>query len=358
MESRPEPAHRYTVTFERLGIVLFPDGSPSEIEGVLNPGITRDRDGCLLMYPRAVAAGNVSSIALARGSEQNGSVTFARAGTVLSPEAEYEIRSESGGYGCEDARVTYIRMLDKYVMAYTAFGVRGPRVAIALSDDAYRWTRLGLLEYSEDALNALDNKDAAFFPEPVYSPSGVLSFAAYHRPMLPFSVNGQAPIPTILALDACDREAMWLGYMPVDRVLEDVTALAYSVENTKVLPVGTDWGCLKNGAGTPPIWTDKGWLSIFHAVDAVGPQDRLTRFYSAGVVMHDLRDPHKILYRSPGPLLGPETMEERIGVVDDVVFPSGIDALGDDRYDVYYGAADHKIARGRLTIRVTPPSRA
>jgi predicted GH43/DUF377 family glycosyl hydrolase len=55
------------------------------------------------------------------------------------------------------------------------------------------------------------------------------------------------------------------------------------------------------------------------------------------------------VYRSPEPLLDPETVEERFGIVDDVVFPTGIDVLGEGRYDVYYGAADAKIARLAVT---------
>ncbi|HEY5095559.1 MAG TPA: hypothetical protein VII69_10615 [Candidatus Eremiobacteraceae bacterium] len=351
MSSRSEDIDRpLAVSFERLGIVLESDGSPSEAEGVLNPGITRDRDGCILMYPRAVASGNVSRIGLARGTELSGGIAFARIGFVLEPEMDYEIRLEPGGHGCEDARVTFIPLLDRYVMTYTAFGLRGPRVAIALSDDAYSWTRLGLMRFSEEALNALDNKDAAFFPDPVYSPAGVLSFAAYHRPMLPFSVNGQAPVSTILELDAADRESMWIGYMPVEKVVADIGALAHAVENRKILHVGSQWGTLKNGAGTPPVRTQDGWISIFHAVDAVGEVGHESRSYSAGIVMHDLRSPHKILYRSPQALFGPEMVEERIGIVDDVVFPSGLDPLNDGTFDIYYGAADFKIARGRLRI--------
>jgi predicted GH43/DUF377 family glycosyl hydrolase len=40
----------------------------------------------------------------------------------------------SGG-GCEDARVTYLQPLDLYVMAYTAYTLLGPRVALAISNN-------------------------------------------------------------------------------------------------------------------------------------------------------------------------------------------------------------------------------
>jgi len=341
---------RLRIRFERLGVVLQPDGAPEEADGVLNPGIARDRAGTLLMYPRSVAAGNISRIGLAHGVETADGVSFVRERYVLEPDAPYEVRAESGGYGCEDARVTFVPMLDRYLMAYCAFGPAGPRIAIALSEDGRHWARLGLARFSDPALNALDNKDAAFFPEPVYSPSGIRCFAMYHRPMLPFSVNGQAPIAMILEVDPPDREAMWIGYMPVDAVLADITRLTYASENTKVMTVGSRWGRLKNGAGTPPVRMADGWMSMYHAVDAIGSPPHLSRAYSAGVVLHDLERPHRILYRSPIPLVEPETREERFGTVDDVVFPSGIDPRGDGVFDIYYGAGDHKILRGRLTF--------
>ncbi len=58
---------RFDGTITRLGVVLSPDGSPQEVEGVLNPASATARDGTFLLYPRAVAAGNVSRVGLARG---------------------------------------------------------------------------------------------------------------------------------------------------------------------------------------------------------------------------------------------------------------------------------------------------
>lgn len=87
---------------ERLGVVMSPDGSPNEIEGVLNPGAARDREGQLLLFPRMVAAGNVSRVGIVRADRDG---TFERLGVALEPEKEYEQRSMPGGHGCEDARV-------------------------------------------------------------------------------------------------------------------------------------------------------------------------------------------------------------------------------------------------------------
>ncbi|HEY1680595.1 MAG TPA: hypothetical protein VGF98_03005 [Candidatus Tumulicola sp.] len=335
-------------TYTRLGIVLASDGSANEIEGVLNPGVTRDRSGALLMYPRIVAQGNVSRIGLTKGDESDGNVTFERLGYVLEPEAPYELRD--GEHGCEDARVTFVPRLDAYVMAYTAFGDAGPRIALAVSSDGYSWRRLGLVEFVNHPLNARDNKDAAIFPEPVLSPTGVLSYAFYHRPMLPGSVNGQTPISVILALDPSHRETTYLAYIPVSRVERDISALCEAHESVELLGVDERWGWLKNGAGTPPVRCLGGWLSFFHGVDPVKRDGRQGLLYRAGIIVHDLERPHHIIYRSPVPVLGPVTPDERFGIVDDVVFPTGLDVREDGTYDVYYGAADAKITLARFTI--------
>ena len=71
-------------------------------------------------------------------------------GFALEPEAPYEMRTTPGGMGCEDPRVTYIPILRRYVMAYTAFGPQGPRIAVALSSDEE--TAEGETHSAEDTL--------------------------------------------------------------------------------------------------------------------------------------------------------------------------------------------------------------
>jgi predicted GH43/DUF377 family glycosyl hydrolase len=113
MLSTPEDLQSLSVSCERLGLVMQPDGSPQEAEGVLNPGVARDRQGKLLLFPRIVAEGNVSRIAIAR---VDGDMHVERLGIVLEAGFEYERRDIPGGYGCEDARVTFVPPLDCYVM--------------------------------------------------------------------------------------------------------------------------------------------------------------------------------------------------------------------------------------------------
>ena len=62
----------------------------------------------------------------------------------------------------------------------------------------------------------------------------------------------------------------------------------------------------------------------------------------------------RVCYRSPQPLLAPEKPEERTGLVDNVIFPTGCDQRLDlgmpNRLDIYYGMADSRIGVARLEI--------
>jgi beta-1,2-mannobiose phosphorylase / 1,2-beta-oligomannan phosphorylase len=338
--------------FSRLGVVLKPNAEVNERMGVLNPACARLRDGTLQLYPRMVAPGNISRIGSFRASTQpGGTITFEQEGFALEPQAAYELRSEPGGYGCEDPRVAFVRELDRYVMAYVAFGPRGPEIAIAVSDDGLAWERLGLLRFQESDEPFAD-KDAAFFPEPVMSPSGVESLAFYHRPTLKISVqNGQAAAAQLESLPRTEREGLAIGYIPLAEAKADINALCTVAETHRVeLPPG-NWGKVKVGGGTPPVRIAEGWLAVIHGVDplpeAVGTKPLR---YCAGVVIHDAVHLDQIVYRSPEPLFIPQQPAELYGTVGHVVFPTGIDCLGERQFDIYYGMADYEIGRGSLTL--------
>ena len=344
----------FDVRVERLGTVLAPDGGATESEGVLNPGFTRARDGRALLYPRAVQSGNISRIERVAISERDGGYDAARLGFALEPEAAYELRPQPG-YGCEDPRVTFVAVLDEYLMAYTAFGPQGPRIAFARSKDGFEWERLGLVQFEHPGATVGDDKDAAFFPEPVISPEGVPSIAFYHRPMLHIStVNGAAAIPLIERMPFVDRESIRIAYIPLDAVVANRRALLRVGESVLVLPPDERWGSIRVGAGTPPVRVAEGWLSLFHAVDLVRSKSERAKFrYCAGIVVHDAERPHRVLYRSPEPVLVPERRSERKGIVDNVVFPTGIDPrpdLGARTFDVYYGMADYSCGAVRIVL--------
>jgi beta-1,2-mannobiose phosphorylase / 1,2-beta-oligomannan phosphorylase len=110
-----------------------------------------------------------------------------RLGTALEPEADYERRHDGSG-GCEDPRITFVKPLRHYVMTYTALSPEGPRIALAISEDLFRWQRLGLATfrpYDGIEFDGVDNKDASIFPVAIPDPSGQPAMAILHRPLFP-----------------------------------------------------------------------------------------------------------------------------------------------------------------------------
>jgi predicted GH43/DUF377 family glycosyl hydrolase len=119
------------------------------------------------------------------------------------------------------------------------------------------------------------------------------------------------------------------------------------------------WERLKIGGGTPPMQTPQGWLVLYHGVsEAEGGAEQARKLrYSAGVLVLSHEHPRVIRYRSPRPVLTPELPEECASAMANIVFPTAIDRRTDlstpNRFDVYYGLADSRIAVARLD----PPPR-
>jgi predicted GH43/DUF377 family glycosyl hydrolase len=266
-----------------------------------------------------------------------------RLGLALEPTEDYERNPLTGG-GCEDPRITFVPALDGYVMAYAAYGPRGPRVAFAFSTDLLQWCKTGLARFARERgvdWNGYPNKDAYLFPAPVAAPDGRLSLALIDRPMYD---ERQFGLPRGV-IDA--RYAMWVSFCPLDEVeLHDGVPLFGAFGQRRLIIAPTDgWQRFRLGGGTPPVRTPQGWLTLYHGV-AGRPGDVC---YSAGAAVLNPRRVWEVLYRSPEPILAPEVAEERSGVVANVVFPTAVD-LYDGRLDVYYGMADRAIGVASMTF--------
>lgn len=345
----------------RICTIMKPQaGNELEVEGVLNPAVTRGPDGELYLFPRMVAKNNYSRIGIAR-VKFNGAgdpIDVERLGIVLEPEADYEKRPNGGG-GCEDPRITYVEPVEHYIMTYTAYGPNGPRIAMARSKDLFNWERLGLVEflpYEEVDFNGIDNKDASFFPIDLPSPHKHPSMAMLHRPLFPDST----PEDTFKKGDNRkidkNKESIWISYFNLKNGKETSLKNAKFTSHHCLAHPVHPWENLKIGSGAPPVLTKFGWLLVYHGVrrhdDSTKEQPKYT--YSAGVMILSEKAPQKILYRSPEPILTPELPSETIGIVGDVVFPTGTDRRDDigqpNRIDVYYGMADDRIGVAKLEI--------
>ena len=94
----------------------------------------------------------------------------------------------------------------------------------------------------------------------------------------------------------------------------------------------------KNGAGAPPIKTDKGWIHIAHGVRNTAAGLRYVIYAFAT----DLNDPSKVIAEPSGLLIGPRG-DERIGDVSNVVFTNGAIMNEDGKVFIYYASSDTRM---------------
>jgi predicted GH43/DUF377 family glycosyl hydrolase len=330
---------------------------PHEAWGVLNPGGVRSPDGTMHLFPRLIAEGNYSRIGHARVLfDGETPIGVERLGLALEPHESYEV--SAGGGGVEDPRVVFVKALGRYVMTYTAFVPYEPRVAVAVSSDLVSWQRLGVLRFETTLLERVDlntcgNKDAAFFPEVVSDPHGVPSLAILHRPTtrLHFSLRHEALRVWKPPSGDETQENIWISYVPLAAALADIASLTAVRRHERIMSPKYPWGARKIGTGAPPFRLAYGWGLTYHAVALVDGRPR----YSMGFAVLDAERPSKVRYRSPIPILEPETSYETSGLVNDVVFPSATDLRPDGALDVYYGAADREIAAARVTLPAELP---
>ena len=328
-------------------------GNPLEVEGVLNPAGTVGPEGRYYLFPRMVAMGNYSRIGIARvqRNAEGRPLAAERLGIALEPEAPYEL-GRGGVAGCEDPRVSYLPFAGLYVMAYTALGPRGPHIALASSRDLHTWQRLGLVDFAHERdtdFNAYQNKDAIVLPEPVFQPDGKPAIALLHRPMYDTWDDEMRcrTLPPPIGVQE-ERPSIWISYCPLEQVdwLSGTEPPRFAQHHLLARPEKL-WEAYRIGGGTVPLRTPHGWLMFYHGV-ALLPDGG--RRYQTGALLLDERDPRRILARSRRPIFSPQTVDERRGMVSNVVFPTALDQHA-GRLDVYYGMADSRIGVARLTPR-------
>ncbi|RXZ78968.1 glycosidase [Paenibacillaceae bacterium] len=211
-----------------------------------------------------------------------------------------------------DPRLTVIE--GRCYMCFAVDTKHGVRGGIAVTEDFSSFEVL--------SLSVPDNRNMVLFPEKIGG--------AYVRLERPFPVYGRGGI---------DRFDTWISDSPDLRYWGN-SKLLLGVEQ---VPFAND----KVGPGAPPIKTDRGWLTTFHAVDIApdrgknGWESAWKKRYCAGIMLLDLDDPSRIVGMSQSPLLAPEAAYETAGGFrNHVIFPGGMVLEDTGEVKIYYGAAD------------------
>lgn len=332
-------------------------GAETYVLGAFNPGLTRLRNGNLLMMVRVAEAlrepilgGVIRSIRWDNGRYQLDEWALAEADTAdprkftllryrwrtmaltslswllpveLSPDGlqvvdvhydrAIEPRADHQCYGVEDARIS--RVDDRYYMTTCSVSPERHSTTLYVSDDAMDWRYEGIVLDHQ-------NKDMLIF-------EGLVGgrFWAQTRPLgdLYFAYppgSDYLPGPSI-NLSTSPDALHWKPY-----------------ERPSLRPHIASPASGRMGGGAPPIRTPQGWLSLWHGVEPVG----LVGIYRTYWALMDLDDPGRLLHRSdPDPILSPNPeltrpIEHQM-YLHDVVFTTGM-AEATDHYVVASGEAD------------------
>lgn len=247
---------------------------------------------------------SVSSIGIARSKD---GIHFAGRRRFVFPEYTWE------RFGCEDPRVT--KFNGKYYIFYTALSTwpptrEGIRVGLGISKDLKRVKEKHLV-------TPFNAKAMALFPQRI----GGKIYAI-------LTIHTDQP-PARICLAAFDKEediwseSYWQAWyenfeeyvLPLQRRPEDHIEV-----------------------GAPPVKTKDGWLLLYSYIKNYLSKSK-ERLFGVEAVLLDFANPFNVIGKIEMPFLTPEEWYERIGLVPNVVFPSGALARR-NRLNIYYGAAD------------------
>ena len=319
------------------GVILSPSSLFFENQGVFNPCIIVE-NGIIHLFYRALSNRNHSCIGYCR-MENPLKIKKRYHFPILKPVKDYEI------IGMEDPRI--VKIDDLFYLTYTAFDGTNALGALALSTDLRHFYRWGLIVplilkseslYNKIPANVCSNnytkqlsidpnsefiwdKNIVFFPRRI---NGKLCFLHRIKPC----------ILVTFASELTDIDTtFWNSY------LSRIKSMSLDCEKLNLL------NALYVGSGCSPIELEKGWLFIYHAVYEVNSE----LVYKAHCCMLDLNEPQKVIAYLPYSLLEPDLEWEKIGNVNNVVFPTGA-LLRDGTIFIYYGGADKQIGCASVNL--------
>jgi len=207
-------------------------------------------------------------------------------------------QNESEEFGIEDARI--VKIDDYYYVNYSAVSKDSYGTSLIRTKDFVTKEYLGMIF-------CVPNKDVCIFPEKIKG-----KYYALTRPHN----------------RSFGKSSIWIA--------ESYDLIHWGNHRCLIRPQNKIWESEKIGGGAPPIKTKKGWLEIYHGKTLIDGKD----FYSLMVLLLDLDDPTKVLYRGEHPIIMPDKQYETDGFVPNVVFLNGMVQKNTEDLLLYYSACD------------------
>lgn len=306
-----------------------------------NPAATvRDGEICVLFRAEDNSATGIgkrtSRIGLARSAD---GVTMRLGDAPVLFPAEDAMKECDWPGGCEDPRVA-VTEDGTYVMLYTSWNRRIPRLSVATSRDLVTWTKHGPTFAKAYGGRFRDLK----------SKSGSIVTKLDGDRLVIARVNGKYMMywgERMVNIATSDNLIDWTPELDADGNLKGV-----------VYPREGYFDSALTECGPPALLTDKGILLLYNGQNRLGEgRDKRypARTYSAGQILFDAKEPGKVIGRLDVPFFRPVDDFEKSGQYKDgTVFIEGL-VYFKSRWYLYYGCADSRVGVAVYDPTVTTP---
>lgn len=260
---------------------------------------------------------------------------------VFYPDNDAQKKYEWEG-GCEDPRVVEDEK-GIYYMTYTAFDGKTARMLIATSKDLQKWTKHGPAfgkSYNGKYINTW-SKSGSIVSR--YEKDGRIVAAKINGKY--WMYWGDVNIWSAVSDDLINWEPVL--YTNNEKPTIELRHYAKDIPEIKIV-FGPRKGKFDSDLvepGPPAMLTEKGILLIYNSrnVRAVGDSLLSEGTYAASQILLDSKNPTNVLQRMEQYFMKPDKPYELKGQVNHVCFLEGL-ALFNNRWFLYYGTADSKIA--------------
>lgn len=300
-----------------------------EANDVFNPAATIKGNKICVLYraedKSGVAIGTrTSRIGLAESTD--GVTMQRRQSPVMYPRNDSQKEFEWPG-GCEDPRVA-VTQNGTYVMFYTQWNKKRPRIGVATSKDLITWTKHG--PAFRKAYNGrffdIDSKSASIITK---------------------VINGRQVIARIKG----KYWLYWGEHFVNTATSEDLVNWTPMLndKNELLQVISTRDGYFDSDlteCGPPAVMTDNGILLVYNGKNKAGKdgdEHYTANTYSAGQVLFDLNDPTRPIERLNKPFFVPTEPFEKSGQYPaGTVFTEGL-VFFKNKWFLYYGCADSRV---------------
>jgi predicted GH43/DUF377 family glycosyl hydrolase len=241
---------------------------------------------------------------------------------VLYPDQDGAKEFEWKG-GCEDPRVAVTKE-GEYVVLYTEWNNKVPRLGAALSKDLVHWEKKGPV--FQGAFRNIASKSASIITE---VNNGRLVIAKIQGKYWMYWGEYHVYAAT------SDNLYEWTPLTTADGKLRELMSPRRGYFDSDLTE-----------CGPPAVKTDKGIVLLYNGKNNATHGDKryTSRAYCAGQVLFDGRDPAQFIDRLDTPFLVPQESFEKSGQYPaGTVFIEGL-VLFRNKWFLYYGCADSRVA--------------